>query len=100
MELTFDIELASKGLLAPMDKRLIKHNYIYETACQYAICAYQYAKCVFGCQMAEQLGNRATNQKVAGLIPGCAKQRFGLGQGTLPYLPLRNVLVLTISRSG
>ena len=56
-----------------MDKRLIKHNYIYETACQYAICAYQYAKCVFGCQMAEQLGNRATNQEVAGLIPGHAK---------------------------
>ena len=38
-------------------------------------------------QVAERLGNRATNLKVASSIPGHAKWRCGLGQGTLPYLP-------------
>ena len=37
--------------------------------------------------MAERLGNLAINWKVAGLIPGHAKLRCVLGQGTLPYLP-------------
>ena len=42
-------------------------------------------------QMAEQLGDRAINQKVAGSIPGCEKLRCVLGQGTSPYLPCGNV---------
>ena len=32
-----------------------------------------YRKCSVWSQMAERLGNRASNQKVAGSIPGCAK---------------------------
>ena len=32
--------------------------------------------------MAEQLGNRATNQRVAGSIPGRVKLSCVLGQGT------------------
>ena len=40
-----------------------------------------------GGQMAKRLGNRAINQKVASLIPGRAKWRCVLGQGTLPCLP-------------
>ena len=39
-----------------------------------------------GGQMAEQLGNRATNQKVAGSILARAKWRCVLGQGTSFYL--------------
>ena len=35
-----------------------------------------------GSQMAERLGNQASNQKVAGSIPGCAKLCCVLGQGT------------------
>ena len=50
--------------------------------------------------MAERLGNRASNQRVAGSIPGRAKWRCVLGQGTLPNLPQGNVPVLTVSRSG
>ena len=38
-------------------------------------------------QMAERWGSRASNQKVAGLIPCCAKWRCVLGKGTSPYLP-------------
>ena len=38
-------------------------------------------------QMAERLRNRAITQKVAGSIPGRAKWRCVLGQGTSPYLP-------------
>ena len=38
--------------------------------------------------MAEWLGSRAINQKVVGSIPGHAKLRCVLGQGTSPYLPL------------
>ena len=37
--------------------------------------------------MAERLGSRAINHKVVGSIPGCAKWRCVLGQGTSPYLP-------------
>ena len=37
--------------------------------------------------MAEWLGNRAFNQKVAGSILGHAKWSCVLGQGTSPYLP-------------
>ena len=33
-----------------------------------------------GSQMAERLGNRAINQKVAGLIPGCANLLCVLGK--------------------
>ena len=51
--------------------------------------------------MAEWLGNRAINQKVAGSIRGHAKWRCVPGQGTSPYLPRGgNVPVLTVSRSG
>ena len=53
-----------------------------------------------GGQMAERLGNRATNQKVAGSIPNHAKLHCVPGQGTSPYFPLGNVPVLTVSRSG
>ena len=53
-----------------------------------------------GSQVAERLGNRATNQKVASSIPCHAKLRCVLGQGTSPYLPRGNVPVLTVSRSG
>ena len=38
-------------------------------------------------QMAERLGNRVINQNIAGSIPGHAKWRCVLGQGTSPYLP-------------
>ena len=38
-------------------------------------------------QVAERLGNRAVNQKVAGSIPDRAKGRCVLRQGTSPYLP-------------
>ena len=51
-------------------------------------------------QMAERLGIRTINQKVVGLIPGCARWRCVLGHGTSPYLPRGNVPVLTVSRSG
>ena len=37
-----------------------------------------------GSQMAERLGNRAIDQKVAGSIPG---RRCVLGQSTSPYFP-------------
>ena len=53
-----------------------------------------------GSQVAERLGNRASNQKVASLIPGRAKLHCDLGQGTSPYLPRGDVPVLTVSRSG
>ena len=36
-------------------------------------------------------GNRATNQKVAGSIPGREKLCCVLGRGTSPYLPRGNV---------
>ena len=51
---------------------------------------------IVGGQMAEWLGNRAINQKVAGLIP-C---RVKFGQGTSPYLPQGNVPLPTVSHSG
>ena len=38
-------------------------------------------------QMAEQLGSRAINQKVAGSISDRGEGRCVLGQGTSPYLP-------------
>ena len=47
-----------------------------------------------GNQVAELLGNRACNQKVASLIPSRAKLRCVLGQGTSPYLHRGNVPVL------
>ena len=40
-------------------------------------------------QMAERLGNWASNQKVAGSIPGRDKGCCDLGQGTSCYLPRR-----------
>ena len=44
--------------------------------------------------MAELLGNRASNQKAVGSIPGHAKLRCVLGQGTSPNLTRGNVPVL------
>ena len=52
-----------------------------------------------GIQVAEWLGNRASNQNVAGSIPGHAKSRCVLGQGTSPYLPWGNCRV-TVSHFG
>ena len=46
--------------------------------------------------MAERLGNQATNQKVAGSIPGCEKNDIVPGQGTSLYLPRGNVPVLSL----
>ena len=40
-----------------------------------------------GGQMAERVGNRTNNQKVAGSIPGRDKLHCVLRQGTSPYLP-------------
>ena len=40
--------------------------------------------CVFGSQVAERLGNRAGNQKVASLIPGCANEVVSLGKALHP----------------
>ena len=57
-------------------------------------------KLIGGSQVAERLGNRAINQKVASSIPGCVKGCCVIGQGTSPYLPRGNVHVLTVSRSG
>ena len=53
-----------------------------------------------GSQLAERLGNWASNLKVASSIPGSAKLSYVLGQGTSPYLPRENVPVLTVNRSG
>ena len=50
--------------------------------------------------MAKRLGNRAINQKVVGSIPGRAKCRCVLGQGTSPLLASGNVFLLNVSRSG
>ena len=47
-----------------------------------------------GSQVAERLGDRASNLKVASSIPVRAKWRCVLGQGTLPYLPRGTVPVL------
>ena len=47
-----------------------------------------FMKCmVLGSQVAERLGNRASNLKVASSIPGRAKLCCVLGQGTSPYSP-------------
>ena len=46
--------------------------YVYECVCVYVcVCGSQMAE--RGSQMAEQFGNRASNQKVTGSIPGRAK---------------------------
>ena len=59
--------------------------------------------------MAERLGNRAGNQKVAGSITQpckmvlCVQQHhccFANDARPSPYLPLGNVPVITVSRSG
>ena len=53
-----------------------------------------------GSLVAERLGNRASNLKVAGSIPGRADHVVSRWQGTSPYLPRGNVPGLTVSRSG
>ena len=51
--------------------------------------------------MAERLGKQATNQKVAGSIPGRAKNDVvSLGEALHPTCLGGNVLVLSVSRSG
>ena len=52
--------------------------------------------------MAERLGNRAINQKVAGSIPGCENvdDVVSLGKALHPTCLGWNVPVLTVSRSG
>ena len=42
---------------------------------------------IWGSQVAERWGNRASNPKVARSIPGRCTWRCVLGQGTSPYLP-------------
>ena len=53
---------------------------------------------VSGGQMAERLGNWATNQKIAGLIPGRAIDVVSRGKALHPICLGENVL--TVSRSG
>ena len=56
---------------------------------------------VYGGQMAERLGSRAINQKVAGSIPGRAKNdNLSLGKAVHPTCLGGNDPVLTLSRSG
>ena len=50
--------------------------------------------------MAERLGNRAINKKVAGSIPGRAYDVVSLGKALHPACLGGNVPVLTVSRSG
>ena len=50
--------------------------------------------------MAERLGNRALNQKVAGSIPGVPNDIVSLGKALHPTCLGGNVPVLTVSRSG
>ena len=52
-------------------------------------------------QVDERLGNWASNLKVAGLIPGCAKNDVvSLGEALHPTCLGGNVPVLTVGRSG
>ena len=53
-----------------------------------------------GSQMAEWLGSRVSNQKVAGSIPGRANDVVTLCQALHPTCLWGNVTVLTVSRSG
>ena len=50
--------------------------------------------------MAERLGNRAINQKVAGLIPAAQNDIVSLGKALHPTSLKENVPVLPVSRSG
>ena len=50
--------------------------------------------------MAERLGNRASNAKVAGSIPICKNDVVSLGKALDPTCLWGNVPVLTVSRSG
>ena len=49
--------------------------------------------------MAERLGSRAINQKVAGSIPA-VKNEVSLGKGLHPTCLGENIPVLTVSHSG
>ena len=53
-----------------------------------------------GSQMAKQLGNRATNQKVAGSILAESNDVVSLGKALPPTCLRGNVPVLTVSHSG
>ena len=48
--------------------------------------------------MAERLGNRTSNQKVAGSIPGCANDDVSLGKALHATCLGGNVPVITVSR--
>ena len=50
--------------------------------------------------MAEWLGNWASNQKVAGSLPGRAQDIVSLGKARHPTCLGEKVPVLTVSRSG
>ena len=50
--------------------------------------------------MAERLGNRASNLKVAGSIPGRENDVVSLGKALHPTCLGGNVPVLTVSRFG
>ena len=55
---------------------------------------------ISGGQMAERLGNRAINQKVASSIPGCEKIVLCPYARHFTLFASGNVPVLTVSRSG
>ena len=57
-------------------------------------------KCKCVSQMAEQIGNQAINQKVAGSIPAVQNDVVSLGKALHPTCLGENVPVLTVSRSG
>ena len=50
-----------------------------------------------GSQVAERVGNWACNQKVAGLIPGCANYVVSLGKALQPTCLRGTVPILTVS---
>jgi len=65
------------------------------------VCVHWNVCMCMGGQMAERLGNRATNQKVVGSIPGRAKMTLCPWARHFTLLASGgNVPVLTVSRSG
>ena len=60
----------------------------------------QEVRTTYGGQIAERLGNRAINQKVAGLIPGLQNDVVSLGKALHPTCLWGNVPVLTIRASA
>ena len=79
---------------------VLHQHYYNHLCCRLSSCTILIDKLDLGSQVAKRLGNRASNQKVAGSIPSKAIYVVSFGQGTSPYLPRGNVPVLTVSRSG